>query len=222
VSFARRVTSRSTRPPVEETGQCPPLTYAALGASDVVGVGADDPVREAWVALISQRLPSGTRFLRLGMEGALARHALTRQVPRAEAARPQLATVWLGVNDFNERVALESYARHLRRILVRLNRAGARVFAGNLPDLTAVPAFAGIPSGTLLERLGTWNRRIAEIAGATGARVVDLMAASGGVETGTLVAADGFHPSTLGHRVLAEVFWAAISADSTFQSLICP
>lgn len=185
-----------------------------------MGVGADDPVREAWVALIFRQLPPGTRFLQLGVGGALARHGLTRQVPRAEAARPQLATVWLGVNDFNTRVALATYARHLRRILVRLVRAGARVFVGNLPDLTNVPAFAGFPPDQLLARLLDWNRTIAEIARTTGAQLVDLMVASGGADSASLVAADGFHPSTQGHRVLSEVFWAEIAADPTLSSLI--
>ena len=187
-----------------------------------MGVGADDPVRDAWVALIHRRLPPGSRFLRLGAGGALARHALTRQVPRAEAARPQLATVWLGVNDFNARVALETYSRHLRRILARLVRSGARVFVGNLPDLTKVPAFAQLPADALLDTLGSWNRAIAEIAHTTGAQLVDLMAASTDDDSGSLVAADGYHPSTHGHRVLGEIFWARIAADPVLQLLLGP
>ena len=191
----------------------------------MVGVGADDPERDAWAALIFRRLPPGARFLRLGMGGALARHALTRQVPMAEAARPQLATVWLGVNDFNARVALDRYARQLRRILTRLARTGARVFVGNLPDLTTVPAFADLPPGVLLATLETWNGAIAEIAHATGAQLVDLMDASaelGDVDSRALVASDGFHPSTLGHRVLSELFWAGISDDPALRPLLVP
>jgi lysophospholipase L1-like esterase len=214
LGFSRSERFRAT---AEESA---PFTYAALGASDVVGVGADDPVHDAWVALISRRLPPGARFLRLGVGGALARHALTRQLPRAEAARPQLATVWVGVNDFNARVALETYARQLRRILARLVRTGARVFVGNLPDLTTVPAFAGLPPDALLAALGAWNQAIADVAHATGAQLVDLMVASPGAEAGALVAADGFHPSTLGHRVLAELFWARISADPVLRPLL--
>jgi lysophospholipase L1-like esterase len=213
-----RLLSRRSRRSVEEASA--PLTYAAIGASDVIGVGADDPLQDAWVALLSRKLPAGTRFLRLGMPGAFARQALARQVPTAVAARPQLATVWLGVNDFNARVALDTYARHLRRILARLVGAGARVFVGNLPDLTMVPAFAGQPREALLAGVGTWNRTIAEIADGTGARLVDLMAVSAGVDHGWLVAADGFHPSTEGHRVLSEVFWGAMSTDPAARSLL--
>lgn len=218
---SRHLVRRSARASAEAES-FPPLTYAALGASDVEGIGADDPVQDAWVALIFRRLPPGTRFLRLGVGGVLARHALTQQVPRAEAARPQLATVWLGVNDFNARVALRTYARHLRRILVRLVGTGAQVFVGNLPDLTKVPAFAGVPPDALLATLGTWNQAIAETAHAAGAQLVELMDASAGAADGSLVAADGFHPSTQGHRVLGELFWARIAADPALRRLLGP
>jgi lysophospholipase L1-like esterase len=221
VSPDRLLFPRFSRSPAEAEVS-PPFTYAALGASDAVGVGADDPLRDAWVSLIFRRLPPGTRFLRLGVGGALTRHALKRQVPRAEAARPQLVTVWLGVNDFTAKVSLGTYGRHLRRILARLGRTGARAFVGNLPDLTKVPAFAELPPDALLATLGSWNHAIAEIAHATGAQLVDLMGASGSDDSGSLVAADGYHPSTLGHRVLSELFWARIAADPALRSLLDP
>src|SRR2546430_6304943 len=37
------------------------LRYVAIGASDSVGVGASDPARGSWPALVASRLPAGSR-----------------------------------------------------------------------------------------------------------------------------------------------------------------
>jgi lysophospholipase L1-like esterase len=190
------------------------FTYAAIGASDTAGTGADDPEREAWVALIFDRLPPGSRFVRLGVSGHLAGEALAYQVPRAEAARPDLVTVWLGVNDLNAGVPLERYAAGLDEILRRLTATGARVFVGNLPDLTKLPAYGDLSPVLLLAEVEQWNRAMADVAGRRGAVLVDLMGPSQQLgERAWLIAEDGFHPSSDGHRALGDVFWEAISRD---------
>jgi lysophospholipase L1-like esterase len=200
---------------VEAVGSRAGLTYAAIGASDTVGVGADDPARDAWVTLVWRRLPSGSRFVRLGVSGALARHALVRQVPLLEAARPDIATVWLGVNDLNARIPLDRYGSQLARILARIRASGARAFVGNIPDLTCVPAYADIPAEALASEIVRRNEVIAQAAHRNGAVLVDVMRASRATDAvPLLVASDGFHPSTEGHRVLSEVFWAAITCDT--------
>ncbi|MCL6508171.1 MAG: hypothetical protein K6T59_14235, partial [Bryobacteraceae bacterium] len=60
-----------------------PFTYVALGASDTVGVGTNDPTREGWVYVLSQHLPPATRVVNLGISGALLQTILQRQLPRA-------------------------------------------------------------------------------------------------------------------------------------------
>jgi lysophospholipase L1-like esterase len=193
-----------------------PVVYAALGASDTVGVGARDPEREGWPAQLYGRLPPGSTLVRLGVSGTTAREALIQQLEGAERAHADLATVWLAVNDFNEGVPLPQYAADLEGILRGLRASGARVFVGNVPDLTNLPAFSEIPPSLVRQEVAAWNRAIARAARHSGAVVVDLLGPSERLEESSplLVADDGFHPSTRGHTALAEIFWRAIERDS--------
>src|SRR5689334_17330879 len=66
------------------------LTYAAIGASDVVGVGADDPDRDNWASILHSYMPEGTNFVRLARSSITLREANTLEVPQAIAARPDI------------------------------------------------------------------------------------------------------------------------------------
>lgn len=47
----------------------PPI-YVALGASDSVGLGANDMVRDAWRTIVHAQLPPETQLLNLAISGA--------------------------------------------------------------------------------------------------------------------------------------------------------
>lgn len=190
------------------------MIYAALGASDALGVGADDPSTEGWVTLLHGKLPPSTELVSLGVSGSTAAQALVQQVPQAEQLRPDLITVWLAVNDLRYDVPLEEYRGHLGDILGRLGTIPADTFVGNLPDLTALPEFQGLSRPALRREIEAWNSAIAAVVTRHGAHLVDLMEASEeiGEDLGILVADDGFHPSTPGHIALAEIFYHHINA----------
>jgi len=184
------------------------LVYVALGASDVVGEGADNPETEAWPVVVHSRLP-GAVLHRLGVPGSTAEEALIEQIPTAEVALPDLVTIWLAVNDYRSQVPLEAYRKHLDEIVRRMTDRAPRVLVGNLPDLRGIPELAQSASPDRLAAYTyEWNSTIAEVVLGNGAVLVDLKAASEGMdeEMDVLISADGFHPSTLGHVALAEIF----------------
>lgn len=187
-----------------------PVLYAALGASDTLGVGADDPETEGWVKVLQARLPEGTVLHRLGASGATAAEVRAELLPHLErSGKPDVVTVWLAVNDFRSRVPLDEYLEHLGEIIGRAADTGAEVFVGNLPDLVGMPDFDHFHPDELREEVGWWNEGIARLAEAHGAVLVDIMEASDGLgdERNYLLAEDNFHPSSLGHLALAEVFF---------------
>lgn len=186
-----------------------PVVYAALGASDTLGVGADDPDTEGWVDVFHRRLPPGSVLHRFAASGATAAEALADLVPGVEESRPDLITVWLAVNDLRYRVGLDEYLRTLDEILRRTRATGAQVLVGNLPDLVGMSEFDEYEPHELRALAGEWNGGIGRLASRYDAILVDLMSASEeiGDAREMLVAEDRFHPSTLGHLALAEIFF---------------
>lgn len=207
--------SPTTAPPAPAAATSPgaPLHYVAIGASDTVGVGAVDPSTGAWPSRIAALLPPRSTYRNLGVSGSLAAQAVREQLPAAVADRPDLVTVWLAVNDLNAQVPDAEYAAALRTIVDALVKGTpARIFIGNVPDLRAVPAYAGVDPSVLLARVRTYNEVIRVLAAQNAGRVVpvDLFTGSAELMTQVTVASDGFHPSDAGYALIAQRFAEAM------------
>ncbi len=206
----------------------PPFTYVAVGASETVGIGANDPVSESWPSVFYRNaLARSATLVNLGVSGATVREALDRELKPALAEEPRLVTVWLNVNDLVRQVPVEQYQRDLGTLVRALRRGGATdVLVASTPPVVDLPLLrACLPGGTgcqlpfrlpsaetITERVAAYNAAISRVAEAEGAVVVDLAAAGGGRIDPTLVAADGFHPSTEGHRRVAAAFADALAS----------
>ena len=218
-------------PPAEASG--PSLLYVAVGASDAVGIGAHDPLREAWPQVFYRTaLPRSATYVNLGIPGVTVAEALRREVPYAISLKPNLVTVWLAVNDIFAGVRPHAYERDLGRLVATLRQdGGTRVLLANTPPLDHLPAYRACfrsgasrlaclfhrhaaPPGGIGELVDSYNAAIARVARREGAVLVDLHAAGMAARArGTedqLVSGDGFHPSSEGHRVLAAAFASAL------------
>ena len=205
-----------TTPPPTATAS-PGIRYVAIGASDSVGVGASDPTKGSWPALVAARLPAGSPpYINLGVSGSLALQAVTQQLPGAIAQKPNLVSVWLAVNDLNATIDPASFADSLGQIVDGLvQKTSATIFVGDVPDLRAVPVYAGVDKVRLLAGIRAYNDAIAAIAARSPTRikVVDLFTGSAAlVSTGT-VSQDGFHPSDEGYQLIADRFANAMRAN---------
>lgn len=191
-------------------------TLAGIGASDAAGVGALDPDRENWVAQLGARFPAGTRVVNLGISGATVSEAVEQELDVAVAARPSVAAVWLGVNDFSDNVPLTTYTQNLAFLLHALRRDGqTRVYVANLPDLRLLPSFHRRDQAALAASVAQWNAAIARTAAEQGATLVDL--AGGWPELRDhpdYISSDGLHPTSAGYRRIADLFWRAIERGS--------
>jgi lysophospholipase L1-like esterase len=184
------------------------LLYAALGASDAVGVGAE-PITNGYVYLIRDALAVHAKtanLINLGIPGAeIDRIAESARVFLQARARPDIVTLWTGANDVTGGRLVEDFEPALGTMLARLRADTSSVIAmGNIPDLTRLPRFAARPQPTVtLERIGTFNAALARQAARYRVPLVDLFAQPVAPE---LVSADGFHPSNLGHARIAQLF----------------
>lgn len=207
--------------PLSEQGDNP-LVYAAIGASDVVGVGARDPVTESWVSVVHGFMPPGTRLVRLGRSGITLREANAVEVPRAVASKPDIVTLWNCVNDSVRLIPPATYAADLRKALTVLSEGTqAKIYVLNLPDLSMLVQYSVSPVQRDLVQRGVqqWNRAINETARSFGGRVrvVDLFEISHEVSRHPeYISGDSFHPSTQGYHRLGEIVWETIRADFPF------
>lgn len=185
------------------------LTLVTLGASDAYGVGTYDPDRLNWPAQLAQALPQPTRLVNLGIPGATLSQARREELPIALDQRPSVVVIWLAVNDIIAHTPLDTYSQELRATLatLRTRAPGARVFVGNVPDLTQVPYFADRDPVGLRAQVNAWNAAIAQDCAAEGATLADLYNGWGQLgEHPDYISSDGLHPSTLGAQELADYF----------------
>lgn len=221
------------RPPAPASPLTTPASaagpYVAVGASDAVGYGADNPAADAWPRVLARRaLPPGTELVNLGVPGATVADAVARQLPEALRRQPALVTVWMNVNDILAQVPPATYERQLGHLVGELRRGGrTRVLVGNTPPLDRLPVYLacqarpdcasfGLPAPAAVRAVvDAYNAAVARVVQATGAELVDLHAV--GVEAraagteASLVGADGFHPSSAGHRAVADAFAAVLA-----------
>lgn len=214
-------TSASSSAPAE------PQVYVAVGASETVGVGADDPATQSWPRVLhDQALPS-TRFVDVGVSGATVRDALAGQLARALSEDPDVVTVWLAVNDALSLVPVADYEQQLGNLVHALRQGGrTEVLVGNVPPLDQLPAYrACLPGSGVTDvpcalplvpspaevraTVAEFNAAIARVVQREGAVPVDL---SRQRDLAALTSDDGFHPSTRGHRAVARAFAAALPA----------
>ena len=200
-----------------------PLIYAAIGASDVVGAGADDPARQSWVNVLHEKMPLGTRLVRLGRGGITLREANRVEVPQAVAAQPDIVTMWNCVNDALQGVQLAEYTRDLNAALTRLTgETQAKIVVLNMPDISILTmGYAGPEQRAMVQGgVRRWNSAMADTAARFGDRVtiVDLFPISDEVlDRPDYLSPDNFHPSTAGYHRLAEVVWEMIEREGLLE-----
>jgi lysophospholipase L1-like esterase len=221
----------SSRPTPTGSPSAAPIVYAALGASETVGVGTDDPARQAFPQLVAAHLGPRAVLYNLGLVGETTAAALTDELPPALAAHPSVATVFFNVDDLAAGTSPETFEANLMRIVgtLRAQPAAPVVLVATTPPVDQLPVFKAcaaqastcplkgiaLPSADVVRHLvDLYNAATARVAAATGAIPVDLSAA--GLITAQhpeYVAGDGLHPSTAGARALADAFIARLPAN---------
>ncbi len=197
-----------------------PPRYVAIGASDTVGSGADDPATQAWPKLVYDTLPAGTEYRNLGISGATVSVAIVDELPEALEADADVISVWLNANDIIVGVSADDYEDRLDMLIAALRtNPDQQILIANTPQLSSLPVFDvcwddltyeecplpdDIQTRAELDAIvGRHNEAIRRVAARHSAVVVDLNAST--IEA-SLIDEDGFHPSTRGHATIAEQF----------------
>ncbi len=211
----------------------PPVTYVAIGASETVGIGTQEPTRESFPQRLLHLIGPPAVLYNFGIPGETTRAALQDELPGALSVHPTLATVWLNVDDLVASVQLSDYEARLGQLVHALRGAGARVLLANTPRLDRLPAYAAcrpnpppgsvqcplgsvvLPAPEQVEAMvGSYNAAIAAVAAREGAALVDLFAAGAvSAQHPEYIGRDGFHPSAAGASAIARTFAAALGIE---------
>lgn len=217
----------------ESTRRAAAGVYAAVGASETVGWGAGNFRTESWPRVLLDLALHDFKLVNLGLPGATVDRALERELPKLERAEPDVVTVWLNANDILQGVTPASYKQDFNRLLRLINRTGPeQILVANTPPLDTLPAYRAcrpdppedgpfcflgnsLPTPSemraLVDRYNGIIKRSVKMIGAT---LIDLHSSARETQKlGTdaaLVSGDGLHPSTEGHRAIAESFSAKV------------
>lgn len=192
-----------------------PIAYAALGASDVIGVGAT-PLTNGYVYLIEDSLESesgkSVEVENLGIPAAQITQIKDVEVEILKpSAKPSLITLSTGANDLIAGDAVASFEAGLHDVLGELRTISPSgvIAISNLPDLTKLPRFEDDPDRDVTEvRVRAYNAAIARQAANFNVVLVDLYTAP--LQDSYVSDLDGFHPSDAGHQAIANAFLAVL------------
>ena len=140
-----------------------------------------------------------------GLGGEQADQGLARFSSACAEAEPEAVLLLEGVNGIND--GIDPIIRALTEMVDEAEGSGRRVFIATL-----VPTIEGRPRSQSVLRIQELNARIARLAAAEGAVLVDLYTAML-PEARTLIGVDGLHPTEAGYQRMAELFFDAIRAD---------
>ena len=132
----------------------PRTTYVAVGGSDAIGNGTDDPLLDAWPQqFFRHSLPLTAVFVNAAEPGATVAEAITDQVPLATSSHATVVTVWLVSADLLDGTPASTYGNELLQLLTTLRGHGTTtVLVGNAPPLDQLPGYPACRSGAA--RLG--------------------------------------------------------------------
>ena len=207
----------------------PAGVYAAVGASETAGWGAGNFRTESWPRVLLDMALPDFKLVNLGLPGATVERAIERELPKLERAEPDIVTVWLNANDILQGVSPAQYKQDFHRLLRRIKRTDPQqILVANTPPLETLPAYracrpdppedgpfcflgSSLPSPSEMRTLvDRYNEIIKKSVKRVGASLVDLYSSAREAQRlgtdGLLVSGDGLHPSTEGHRAIAESF----------------
>jgi acyl-CoA thioesterase I len=178
------------------------IRYVAIGDSYSIGEGASP--EGSWPALLARNLSESGVPLKLvanpSRTGWTTQQAIDRELPVLIKARPDFATLQIGVNDWVQGVPEKTFRERFIFLIDRMLEllpGKDRLLIVTIPDFGVTPTGAGYAGGRNISAgISAFNHIIAEEAGRRALRVVDVFELSRKMKGDpSLVAADGLHPS---------------------------
>jgi lysophospholipase L1-like esterase len=196
-------------------GSRPPLSIVVVGDSITTGPGVAGP-EDIWVRQLAVRLAVDRQVVvhSWAIGGARAIDVVRRQLDPATRHPADVAFVSVGANDVIRATSQAAFERHLSTIVMALSHSARLVVVTGVGDFATIPRLVR-PLSLGLRRRG---RTLDRVASRVAARHQALKVATWELTTEPFRTWDGmfgpdrFHPTALGHRVLADAAEETIRA----------
>jgi len=215
-----RATKTGKPETVNETGgeSINRIRYAVIGDSYSIGEGAS--LNESWPAVLTQHL--NAEGLRVDLvanpsrTGWTTQQAIDHELPVFVAAKPDFATLQIGVNDWVQGIDAETFRKHFALLADRMLKVlpnKNRLIVVTIPDFGVTPTGPRYARGRNISNgILSFNKIIAEEATNRGLRVVDVFPLSKKMGNDrSLVAVDGLHPSAQEYAEWEKIIFPVVS-----------
>ena len=185
--------------------------YVAIGDSSTEGLLDLDENGEmhGWSFRLAERIAGdqgGLLYANLAARGATTRQIAERQLERALAMRPDLATIFSGTNDVLERsFGVREFSKDVLQIQRSLRAAGATVLTFTLPDLSSLLPLAR----RIAPRIREMNDAVRAACAETGAQLLDFAQLPLATDP-RLWDEDRIHANAAGHERIAAALAQAL------------
>ncbi len=202
------------------------LRYVALGDSQTEGIGDGDEESgyRGWADRFAERLAAtGARvdYANLAVRGRLAHQIHEQQLKAALELRPDVATVFAGVNDLiRPGYDADAVLDHVETMFAELTGVGARVATITFPNIAEIAPLVR----PLVPRVLDFNERLRAAAERHGVAVADTAAYEIATDR-RLWQSDRLHCSPEGHRRIAGAVAHALGipgSDTTWADPLPP
>ena len=185
------------------------LHLCVVGDSTAAGLGVQqnhETMAVQLALLVSAAANRPVQLTNLAVVGARSSHLAAQVARLIGGGRPDVSIVMIGANDVTHRVSVEKSVQHLTHAVHRLALLSGAVIVGTCPDLGAVRlipeplrSLARRRSQTLAKAQTAAVYRAGGLPIALHARVWAQFDADR-----ACFSSDGFHPSAVGYRAVAE------------------
>jgi lysophospholipase L1-like esterase len=178
------------------------IRYVAIGDSYSIGEGASPD--ESWPAVLTRHLNEKGLRVELvanpSVTGWTTQQAIDRELPVFLSAKPNFATLQIGVNDWVQGVDAETFRKRFTFLVDRMLGVlhdKNRLLIVTIPDFGVTPTGPRYARGRNISKgIASFNKIISEEAAKRGLRIVDVFELSKQMgKDRSLVAPDGLHPS---------------------------
>ena len=193
------------------------IRYVAIGDSYSIGEGASP--NDSWPALLTRHLNDKGLHVdlvaNLSRTGWTTEQAIDRELPVFVAAKPNFATLQIGVNDWVQGVDENSFRKRFTSLVDRMLEVlpnKDRLLVATIPDFGVTPTGPRYARGrNISEGLTRLNQIITEEATKRGVHVVDVFPLSKQMgDDPSLVAADGLHPSAKEYAAWEKIIFPVV------------